>query len=93
MSTYIALTPEQFDSIQSGLKKIERLEQIFLNKDANQSSIWVSTKEAMEILGVGETTLWSYRKQGIISASKINKKLYYNRKDLNKVISSNEIKK
>lgn len=53
---------------------------------------WLTLPEACKFLNVGETTLWTYRKQGKIRASKINRKLYFKRTELEKLIESNQIK-
>jgi hypothetical protein len=82
----IILTYEQFDSINQKLESI-------LSKVQSQKTEepeWLNTKEALKLLNIGQTTLWSYRNQGLIKASKINKKLYFHKKDIVKLLSSQQ---
>ena len=45
----------------------------------------------MDILGIKQTTLWSYRKEGKLSFTKINKKVYFLRKDILKLLDQNKV--
>ncbi|MFZ5554490.1 MAG: helix-turn-helix domain-containing protein [Bacteroidota bacterium] len=89
MSGILLLTQDQFEIIR---KKLENIETLLSNGKSKDESEWISSKEAQEILGVGETTLWSYRKDGLIQASKINKRLYFKRSDLLGLIESKQLK-
>ncbi len=82
---FIVLEKEQFDSLNQKLETI--LSKV--SKESEQEKAWLSTKEALKMLNIGQTTLWSYRNQGLIKASKINKKLYFHKPDILKLISAN----
>ncbi|MFT6501144.1 MAG: hypothetical protein ACJASQ_001254 [Crocinitomicaceae bacterium] len=80
----VALTEEQFKMIN------EKLD-FLINKEADtstESKLWLSSSETMKILGVGQTTLWSYRKQGKIKSRKINRKLYFSAQEVNQLIEN-----
>ncbi len=89
MEQVFIISQEQFNTLRTKLESIEQL--IGASKDV--SNDWVTAKEAMEILGVKETTLWTYRKQGLIQASKIRKKLSFKRSDLIQLLASNKLGK
>ncbi|PCH69130.1 MAG: hypothetical protein COC01_02245 [Bacteroidetes bacterium] len=57
-------------------------------RDNPQQKEWLTTQEAMELLQVGETTIWSYKKNGILSFSKIGRRNYFNRNDIGKLLDS-----
>ena len=85
MSQIILLKPEEFEFIKS---KLNSIEQALSNAKDKVESKWLSAKETITILGIGETTLWSYRKQGKIKANKIDRKLYFLKEDVDRLISS-----
>ncbi len=85
METVFIFSQDQFNLIRTKLEKIEK----HLGFSNDPLPEWISAKEAMLILGVGETTLWKYRQKGLLKASKIDKKLYFKRSDLNDLIASN----
>ena len=80
----VILSQEQFDDINQKLENI--LSKISLEQEPEKA--WISNKEAMQLLNVGQTTLWTYRHQGLIKASKINKKLYFSRADILNLLTS-----
>ena len=52
---------------------------------------WLSAKETMSILEIKQTTLWSYRKAGKLTFTKVNKKVFFLRKDILKLLEQNKI--
>lgn len=60
------------------------------NKQENTKE-WLSANETMEILAIKQTSLWSYRKSGKLTFTKINKKVFYLRKDIIRLLEQNKI--
>jgi hypothetical protein len=56
------------------------------------SDDWVSGKEVMEMLGISSKTLQNYRDRRVIPFSKIGKKIYYNKKEIDKLLNNKQIK-
>jgi len=52
---------------------------------------WLSAKEAMSLLEIKETTLWAYRNAGKLTFTKVNKKVFFLRKDILKLLEQNKI--
>jgi len=89
MEHVFILSEDQFNLIRTKLEAIEK----HLGTSNEALPEWVTAKEAQTILGVGETTLWQYRKDGLIQASKIRKKLFFKRSDLLELLASGHLKK
>jgi excisionase family DNA binding protein len=74
-----------------GIDKIcELLEQI-KNQNALRGTLataseWLRTEEALNILGVSKKTLYLMRTRGEIGFSKVGKRIYYKRADIEKLI-------
>ena len=87
MSNLILINQETINEFNLKLDSIiSKLE----NKQDNPKE-WLSVKETMDILGIKQTTLWSYRKEGKLSFTKINKKVYFLRKDILKLLDQNKV--
>lgn len=81
----IVINEDQFNQITGKLDTIyQKLEERFESQKA-----WLSTQEAMELLNIGQTTLWNYRNQGKIKARNIGRKCYYKRSDIEELIEGN----
>ncbi len=89
MEALFTIPKEQIDLINLRLQKIENL----LTQTQEPFSDWLSAKEAQSLLGVGQTTLWQYRKEGLIMAYKNKKKLFFKRSELIAFLESGNIKK
>jgi hypothetical protein len=78
------ITKSQLDHL------IEKIDQLLANKESppDQEKEWLNTKEATDFLGIGQTTLWTYRKQGKIKGRKIGHKLYFSSSELNKLLTN-----
>jgi hypothetical protein len=84
MEQVYIITKSQLDQL---IKKIDLLlEKKETPKDQNKQ--WLNTKEASQFLGIGLTTLWSYRKQGKIKGRKIGHKVYYDSYELNNLLKN-----
>jgi hypothetical protein len=70
----------KLDSILNQLEKKQELQRE-----------WLSANEAMQILGIKQTTLWSYRKEGKLTFTKVNKKVYFLKKDILKLLNQNKV--
>ena len=70
--------------------KLNSILEILENKQDSLKE-WLSAKEAMSILEIKQTTLWSYRKAGKLTYTKINKKVFFLRKDILKLLEQNKI--
>ena len=81
--TVYLMTQDQYRSLESKVELI--LSKLSINTNDNTRT-WISSQEAQDLLNVGQTTLWQYRKDGKIKASKINRKLYFNRDDIDKLL-------
>lgn len=81
--TVYLMTQDQYRSLESKVELI--LTKLSGNQRENVNA-WISSQEAQDLLNVGQTTLWQYRKDGKIKASKINRKLYFNRDDIDKLL-------
>jgi hypothetical protein len=62
-----------------------------LEKKQELQKEWLSANEAMQILGIKQTTLWSYRKEGKLTFTKVNKKVYFLKKDILKLLNQNKV--
>ena len=52
---------------------------------------WLSAQEAMDILKIKQTSLWAYRKAGKLTFTKINKRVYFLRKDILNLLDQHKI--
>jgi hypothetical protein len=70
-----------------------KLDSILSKLDNRQenSKEWLSAKEAMEILNIKQTSLWAYRKAGKLTFTKINKRVYFLRKDILSLLDQHKI--
>ena len=84
MDNLVILSKSQLDHL------IEKIDQLLANKESppDQEKEWLNTKEATDFLGIGQTTLWTYRKQGKIKGRKIGHKLYFSSSELNKLLAN-----
>lgn len=89
MEQVFIFSQDQFNLIRSKLEAIEKQ----LGASSEQASEWLSAKEAQSLLGVGQTTLWQYRREGLIISYKIKKKLFFKRSELIAFLESGNIKK
>lgn len=87
MSNLIVINQETVNEFNF---KLNSILEILENKQDSLKE-WLSAKEAMSILEIKQTTLWSYRKAGKLTYTKINKKVFFLRKDILKLLEQNKI--
>jgi hypothetical protein len=51
---------------------------------------WMPEKEAQEITGKKQTTLWKMRNKGLLEFTKINNKVFYNRESIMALMEQNK---
>ncbi len=84
MDNIVIIQKSQLDQL---IEKIDLLlDKKEIPKDQNKQ--WLNTKEASQFLGIGLTTLWTYRKQGKIKGRKIGHKVYYDSSELNNLLKN-----
>lgn len=84
----IAIEESVFESL---IQRVESLKNsVCENKDQQEENILLSSKEVMELLGVGSTTLQKYRDEGKLSFIKIGNTIRYCLKDINNLIDHNK---
>lgn len=78
------ITKSQLDQL------IEKIDLLLEKKEIpkDQDKQWLNSKEATQLLGIGITTLWTYRKQGKIKGRKIGHKLYFSSSELNNLLTN-----
>jgi len=84
MDKIVIIPKSLFDQINEKLDRL--LEHKENPKDPDKQ--WINTKEATQLLGIGLTTLWTYRKQGKIKGRKIGHKLYFSSSELNNLLTN-----
>jgi excisionase family DNA binding protein len=84
------ITPEQLKTeILKGIS--EQLEKLSQNFRPKEPTIWITRKEASELLGVSLVTIHNWGKEGIITKYKIGNRIRFRRSDLEKILlDSNE---
>ena len=87
MGKYILLSEDHFESIISKLDSIEK------KLDDPKSSLngWLTAKQAKELLGIKETTLWKYRNMGMLTHTKIQRTVYYSQEGILNLLEKNKI--
>jgi hypothetical protein len=85
MTNLVVITEQTVTELNNKLDSIlAKLEKRTPEKD------WLSAKETMALLEIKATTLWSYRVAGKLTFTKINKKVFYLRKDILKLLEQNK---
>jgi hypothetical protein len=78
MSNLILINQESLNEFNHKLDSIiSKLE----TKQDNPKE-WLSAQETMDILKIKQTSLWNYRKDGKLTFTKINKRVYFLKKDI-----------
>ncbi|MFV8226894.1 helix-turn-helix domain-containing protein [Christiangramia aquimixticola] len=84
------ITPEELkkELLEGISKELKRLSKDFRPKEP---TIWITRKEASELLGVSLVTIHTWGKEGIITKYKIGNRIRFRRSDLEKILlDSNE---
>lgn len=73
-------------------RRLDNLEQLITDRNkADRDNDWIESEEVMRILGVSGKTWQNYRDQRLIPFSKIGKKIYVRREDLDNFLMSHRI--
>lgn len=89
----------EFDKILEKLSGIEEKLDAISNKidykETDQTiGEWISEKQAIKLTGLSRSTLYRLRKDDEVSSSKLKeKKNYYRKSDMNRLLNKNESKK
>lgn len=78
------LSKSQYENI------VEKLDILIKQSGEEQAEDkkWLNSEEAKEMLGVSNTTLWHYRRQGKIKSRRIGRKLYFSAQEVNQLIEN-----
>lgn len=67
---------------------IQELTEKFEHGGGSGATRWIRTDEVMKTLGCCESTLRNYRKNGLLTATKIGARLFYNRIEVESLIQA-----
>lgn len=87
-------TPKQTNElIQQLITKLEEIrvlvEKTYINgKGGNNEFPWIDGKQLEKLLGIHERTLQFWRNNGTLKFSRIGKKVFYNKKDIEDLLFS-----
>lgn len=85
------VTAEEFkNDILSGVQK--QLENFSRNFKPKEPKVWITRKEASEILGVSLVTIHDWSKKGILNPSKIGNRVRFQRSDIDQILLSSNNK-
>lgn len=56
-------------------------------EEAKQSEVYLSEKEACELLNVGHTTLWRWDRKGYLRAQKVGRRKLYRQSEIEKILT------
>ncbi len=80
-----SVTPEQFKAeILEGVGK--QLKEFSKNFTPKEPTIWITRKEASELLGVSLVTIHNWTKEGVINAHKIGTRIRFNRSEIQNIL-------
>ena len=79
------VTSEQFKAeILEGVGK--QLQEFSKNFTPKELTVWITRKDASELLGVSLVTIHNWTKEGIINAYKIGNRVRFKRSDLENIL-------
>jgi len=73
--------------------KLDRILAVFEEKNIRAQQPlgkWMTEKEAQELTGKKQTTLWKMRNKGLLEFTKINNKVFYNRESIMALMEQNK---
>lgn len=73
--------------------KLDRILAVIEEKElqtAQPLGKWMPEKEAQEMTGKKQTTLWKMRNKGLLEFTKINNKVFYNRESIMALMEQNK---
>lgn len=85
----LVVMPE--DALNELLETQKNILSSLTNSD-NQNSFgdWLDEKSTQKVLGKKTTTLWSLRKKGLLTYTKIGNKIFYSKSDILKLLEANK---
>lgn len=88
MSEFILIPQKKFDELN---EKVDQLLQLY-KSSGNSAKLtdWIPEKEAQQLLGLKETSMWSLRKSRKIISSKIGSKTFYSLKSVERLLHKNQ---
>lgn len=90
--TFIILTEKQFHEITSKLDQILGLLKEPSAADYKRLGKWIKKADALELLGVSESTLQKYRFDGMLNFSQIGNKIYIDGESIEDMLERNSVK-
>jgi hypothetical protein len=85
------VTPKAFlDSLSEKVNKILTFLENSSGKD--QVGDYITEPEAQKLLGRKTTWFWSLRKRGLLSFAKVGNKIFYSRRDIEKLLENHKTK-
>jgi predicted DNA-binding transcriptional regulator AlpA len=82
----VVLTEEQFNQINDKLDALLSREA----SEVKEKKEWLNSQEAMDLLGIGYTTLWRYGKEDKLTVRRIGKKRYFNAHEVVQLIENSK---
>jgi hypothetical protein len=79
---------EQFQELFRQVIKEELGHLITVNKDTQEEDELISLEDALKLIGCSKTTLYHYRRKGLISYSQLGRKIKFKRSELFKVVNN-----
>ena len=77
------ITKDQYELIKSQLDQI--LDHLIGDTNSAERK-WLSTQDTCDLLQIGRTTLYHYEQNGKLIPSRIGRKLFFNREDIEKLL-------
>jgi hypothetical protein len=75
--------------LEAIMMEITQLKQLIQTRSLNdQGEEWMGGDDVMKMLNISSKTLQNYRDRRIIPFTKIGKKIFYNKKEIDKLLNS-----
>lgn len=82
----IAIDRKTFDTIEVRLKEFYKKVNELCQSSKSHQMDWLDNADVCRILNISKRTLQTYRNLGILGYSRIDRKTYYKRNDVNKLL-------
>ncbi len=77
--------------LEAIITEIKELKQLIQARSSNgYADEWITGKEVIKMLNISSKTLQNYRDRRIIPFTKIGKKIYYSKREINKQLNSKQ---
>lgn len=84
----IVMPEEAYNELLETQKNI--LSNLTNSETQNSFGDWLTEKDTQKILGKKTTTLWSLRKKGLLTYTKVGNKIFYSKSDILKLLEANK---